>query len=191
MGLILASNSPRRKELLENEGYEFDVIASSYKENKFTSDPILLAETFAKSKASSVFDSVSINDKIIVLGADTVVYHNGEILGKPSNEEQARKMLKDLSGKEHDVITAYCLKNAREEICGHVLTKVLFNDLTGNIIDEYINSGLYKGKAGAYGIQDGFPLVKSYVGSYNNVVGLPTEVVFPLLEKMLKKENTY
>ena len=187
MKLILASNSPRRKELLENEGYEFDVIASSYKENKFTSDPILLAETFAKSKASSVFDSVSINDKIIVLGADTVVYHNGEVLGKPSNEEQARKMLKDLSGKEHDVITAYCLKSEREEICGHVLTKVLFNDLTGNIIDEYINSGLYKGKAGAYGIQDGFPLVKSYVGSYNNVVGLPTEVVFPLLEKMLKK----
>ena len=182
MELILASNSPRRKELLEAKGYKFRIIASDYEEKAFTDDPVLTAVQFSKGKALSVFDSLKDKDGVAVIGSDTVVYHDGNILGKPKDEKQAISMLKSLSGKTHEVISGYAIVTKDAIITGYDLTKVTFNELTDQDIDIYIKSGLYRGKAGAYGIQDGYRLVKKYEGSLNNVIGLPTEKLYKALE---------
>lgn len=183
MELILASNSPRRRELLEKLGALFTVVLGDFEENGCGLDPIVTAESFAFGKAKRVFDKLENTEKVIVLGSDTVVYHNGEILGKPQNEKQAKKMLSDLSGKTHTVISGYCILGKNIKIVGHDSTAVTFNKLSDLIINDYISSGLYKGKAGSYGIQDGYPLVKEYSGSLNNVIGLPTEKIIPHLKK--------
>lgn len=185
MKLILASNSPRRKELLEKSGFLFDIISSDYEEQPFSNDPILTARTFAEGKAKDVFNKLSDKSEIVVLGADTVVYCDGKILGKPTDAEEARKTLKSLSGKTHEVATGYSIISAKNCASGVVVTKVTFNNLTEEVIEEYIKSGLYKGKAGSYGIQDGFPLVEKYEGSLSNVIGLPIEEVAPILKKLL------
>ena len=188
MKLVLASNSPRRKELLKKGGYDFTVISSSFEEKISVLDPISVAESFSFGKAINVYNSLKNKDNVIVLGADTVVYYNGIILPKPENELKAREMLNTLSGEKHEVITGYALiaKNLKE--IGHDITKVEFNKLSDELIDEYIKSGLYNGKAGGYGIQDGYPLVKRYTGSLNNVIGLPTELVFPILNRYVDSE---
>lgn len=187
MKLILASNSPRRKEILSAAGYKFEIICGDYEEKNFSSDPVLTAATFALGKARSVFDGLLDKQNSIVLGADTVVYADGAILGKASSADCARKMLKGLSAKTHKVITGYALVYGEGKISGHAETLVSFNDLSDKQIDEYIKSGLYKGKAGSYGIQDPFPLVKSFDGSLTNVIGLPIESIRPILDKLLNK----
>ncbi len=187
MKLILASNSPRRKELLEKSGLIFDIISSDYEELPFSSDPIITAKTFAEGKAKDVFNKLNNKQGVVVLGADTVVYCDGKILGKPKNESEARVMLNSLSKKTHEVATGYCAISQKACKVGVAVTKVTFNGLSNEIIDEYIKSGLYKGKAGSYGIQDGFPLVEKYEGSLSNVIGLPTEDVVPLLKELLSE----
>ena len=104
MKLILASNSPRRKQLLEDAGYKFDIIVGDYEEKAFTFDPYITAKTFALGKARATFSMLN-DKKALVLGADTVVYYNGKILGKAKTEEDALKTLSELSGKMHKVIT--------------------------------------------------------------------------------------
>lgn len=183
--LILASASPRRKEIMSREGYVFDVITSD-KEDMF--DKTCSADKFsvrcALSKARDVYSRV--DKSSIVLGADTVVSINGEILGKARDEKEAVSMLKTLSGKTHVVTTGYAVFTEDFSETGFVKTEVLFEELTDEVIDEYIKSGLWKGKAGAYGIQDGFPLVKSYSGDYDNVVGLPISEIGKTLNELLK-----
>ena len=95
-------------------------------------------------------------------------------------------MLKKLSGKTHTVVTGYCIISKDSKIIGNDQTKVTFNNLSDELIDEYISSGLYKGKAGSYGIQDGFPLVERYEGSLSNVIGLPTEKIVPIIKSFIK-----
>lgn len=185
MQLILASKSPRRKELLKSHGYDFVVEVSNFQEISSENDPIKRAEFFSFSKAKSVFDKLINKKECVVLSADTIVSLNGTILEKPVDQIQAVKMLKQLSGKKHIVVTAYCLISPNKTIVGNCVTEVTFNNLTDSVIFEYIESGLYKGKAGAYGIQDGFSLVKSYNGSYSNVVGLPMEKIVPLLNEFI------
>lgn len=190
MKLILASNSPRRKELLKNLGFPFQIKASDYEEKSFSSDPILTATTFAKGKADDIFSRLENNSDCIVLGADTVVFLKDEILGKPKDEIHARKMLKKLSNKEHNVVTGFCIKTKDIEIVDFDVSLVKFNELTDNQIDEYIKSRLCFGKAGGYGIQDvGFNLIDKHNGSLNNIIGLPTEKIFPLLKKILDKQR--
>lgn len=189
MKLILASNSPRRKELLEKSGFLFDIISSDYKEQPFSNDPILTAKTFAEGKAKDVFSKLDNKREIVVLGADTVVFCDGKILGKPSSEEEARKTLRSLSGKTHEVATGFSIISDKDYINDVVVTKVTFNNLTEEVVEGYIKSGLYKGKAGSYGIQDGFPLVEKYEGSLSNVIGLPIEEVAPILKKLLKNKS--
>lgn len=183
--LVLASNSPRRKELLEKFGFNFEIKVSDYKEDNSLSDPVLTAKTFAEGKAKSVF-AIQKEKDVIVLGADTVVYSEGKILGKAKSKEQAFDMLKSLSGKSHLVITGYCILGGEKPIIDCVQSIVTFNYLTDEQIYKYIESGLYKGKAGSYGIQDGFGLVKSCEGSVNNVIGLPIEIIAPKLKAALK-----
>lgn len=187
MKLILASNSPRRRELLALSKIEFNIVVSDFLEEEVSSNPVETAEKFAFGKAESVFASLKDDkDYSVVLGADTVVFLNGEILGKPQNEVEARKMLKKLSGKTHTVVTGYCIISKDSKIIGNDQTKVTFNNLSDELIDEYISSGLYKGKSGSYGIQDGFPLVERYEGSLSNVIGLPTEKVVPIIKSFIK-----
>ena len=183
MKLILASNSPRRKEILSNAGYEFDIIVADYEEKIFSNDPILTAETFALGKAQSVFNILE-DKNAVVLGADTVVCLDGVILGKPTDRNSARVMLESLSGKEHVVITGFALLSGDKTVVSHVLTKVKFNELTNEVINAYLDSGLYKGKAGSYGIQDGFSLVEKHVGSLSNVIGLPIDEVSDMLNNI-------
>lgn len=189
MQLILASNSPRRKELLQSKGLNFKVIVSNYNEISFTDDPIETAKSFALGKAKEVFERLSVKEGVVVLGADTVVYHQGKILGKAETQDQAKKMLKSLSGKTHSVFTGYAFITEKKTITGYSESKVKFNELNDDTINSYVNSGLYKGKAGSYGIQDGYPLVESYVGSYENIVGLPSDEIIDILTSIEKEKN--
>lgn len=180
MQLILASNSPRRRELLAQEGVPFTVAPSYFEE---VGEGLSAQETvlrFAEGKAREVF---SRRPQAFVLGADTVVCLDGEILGKPKNEESARAMLRSLSGRTHSVFTGVCLVGEGVFFSDVVETKVVFNRLSEELIEEYVKSGSPLDKAGAYGIQDGYPLVERFEGSYTNVVGFPMELVRAFLRK--------
>ena len=187
-GLILASQSPRRRYLLQQAGIEFSVIPSSFDENSVKpSSPDVYVRQLAESKARDISEQYAGS---WVIGADTIVYIDGNILGKPDSRVEARSMLERLSGKTHQVLTGYC-------ICCHsigrlfsdvVKTEVRFKKLTAREIDWYINSGEPFDKAGAYGIQGiGTFLVRRINGSYTNVVGLPVcEVMdFLIREKII------
>lgn len=184
--LILASGSPRRKEILAREGYSFDIIKSE-KEDPF--DKFCQPEKFSVRCAfSKAMDVYSRADKsCVVLGADTVVSIDGILLGKPKDREEAEKMLRTLSGREHAVTTGYVIFTEGFSETGSVTTKVTFESLSDETINAYLGSGLWQGKAGAYGIQDGFPLVKSYEGDYDNVVGLPIAEIGRTLSLLLKQ----
>ncbi|MBE7082012.1 MAG: septum formation protein Maf [Clostridiales bacterium] len=186
MQLILASASPRRKEILQKEGYNFQIISSDYDEKSFTSNPIITAKTFAFEKAKDVFNKLE-DKNAVVLGADTVVYLKGEILGKPIDRQDAKRILKNLSGNKHKVITGYAIISKDKTIIGYDKSTVIFNKLSDSQIESYLDSNLYIGKAGAYGIQDGeFNFVKKYKGSMNNIIGLPIEKIKKALKKFDK-----
>ena len=121
-----------------------------------------------------------------MLGADTVVALDGEIFGKPDSEADAERMLRLFSGKTHTVITGYALITDGMRETGEVESEVTFNELTDEVISAYLKSGLYKGKAGAYGIQDGFGLVKKCDGYRDNVIGLPIEALSDTIKEFLK-----
>ena len=183
--LILASASPRRKQLLQDFGYEFTVETS---QNEGEHDGITPPEKFAVrcaiNKAEDVFKNHS--DDVVVLGADTVVALDGKIYGKPTDKKDAERMLLSLSGKTHQVITGYALFSKGMRETGSVITNVTFNDLGKGVLQEYLDSNLWQGKAGAYGIQDGFPLVSKYDGDYDNVVGLPITRLDSTIKEFLK-----
>ena len=185
--LILASQSPRRRFLLTQAGLEFSVIPSRFEESTVTlSSPETYARHLAEHKASDI--SVQYPDSWVI-GADTIVFVDGTILGKPHSRSEARSMLNCLSGRTHQVLTGYC-------ICCHrtgrlfsdtVRTDVCFKKLTDREIDWYILSEEPFDKAGAYAIQGiGSFLVKRINGSYTNVVGLPVcEVVDFLINEQV------
>ncbi len=185
--LILASKSPRRSYLLDQAGLTFTVIPSSFDENSVSlSKPETYVKVLAEAKADDVAKSYP---ESWVIGADTIVVIDGIILGKPDSREQARTMLKRLSGKTHQVYTGYCICcRAKERIFSNtVKTDVLFKNLADNEIEWYINTSEPFDKAGAYAIQGlGTFIVKSIKGSYTNVVGLPVcEVIEFLIEESI------
>ncbi len=179
--LILASNSPRRREILSALRLTFAVEPSLFEERAAGRSARETVLAFARGKAEDVF---SRHREDIVLGADTVVSLDGEILGKPKDGADAARMLRRLSGRMHEVFTGVCVLSSGG--CGEevVSTKVFFNPLGEDLIEAYVKSGLPLDKAGAYGIQDGFPLVGHIEGSYTNVVGLPEETVRALLSRI-------
>lgn len=180
MQLILASNSPRRQELLKQIVSNFVVIPSLFEENANAYSARETARFFAQEKAKDVFRRYP---NALVIGADTVVAFRGEILGKPKDEADAKRMLQLLSGNEHSVFTGICCIGKDIFVQDVVETKVVFYELSEEFIDRYVESGSPMDKAGAYGIQDG-GLVQEYQGSYTNVVGLPTERLFAILEEI-------
>ena len=183
MEWILASASPRRKELLGQLIKSFDVIPAKGEENADGAATVEeLVCQLATQKATEVAALPQGKGKA-VLGADTVVALNGEVLGKPVDKADAARMLTALSGNTHEVYTGVCIiLPTGEKYTKADCTKVVFNCLTKEEIDRYIQTGSPMDKAGAYGIQDG-GLVERIDGSFSNVVGLPLE----LCQSMLKE----
>ena len=189
MKLILASKSPRRKELLTKFGYTFEIVEAEYEELSVLDDPIQTAKSNALGKAMSVFDKLG-DENAVVLGADTVVFLDGEILGKPIDDRHAMSMLLRLSGKEHTVVTGWAIVTKDKQVVKETESKVVFNELELETILEYVKSGLPLDKAGSYGIQDGYGLVKEYIGSLNNIIGLPVEEIMPYLDQIKDKTKS-
>lgn len=173
--IILASQSPRRQELLSQTGITFEVETRPVEEN-FPNDLTRekISEYLAKLKAEAFTD---IHADKIILTADTIVWHQNQALGKPKNTGEARNILHSLSGESHEVITSVCLKNNTDYRVFSDITQVFFRKLSDKEIDYYISNYQPFDKAGAYGIQEwiGAVGIEKIIGSYNNVVGLPTE----------------
>lgn len=169
---IVASASPRRRELLEFFGFDFEVIPSGADETLPENiDACEAVKELSKRKAESVFVE---NKDAVVLGCDTVVSLDGEILGKPTDEEAARKMLRALSGRTHQVFSGVTIMGKDKAETFAVCSDVEFYELSDEDIDSYIKTGEPMDKAGAYGIQGlGGALVKKIDGDYYNIVGLP------------------
>ena len=188
MRLILASRSPRRRELLRQAGLEFEVRPSSVEEVPAPGEtPEAFARRAAHDKALVVAASQA--PDVLVLGADTVVVANHEILGKPVGPEDATRMLRLLSGVTHRVITGVCLVRASDhvEALTHETTFVTFRPLDEDEIQSYLASGEPFDKAGAYGIQGlASKFVTRVEGCYFNVVGLPLALVYEILKPFLR-----
>lgn len=182
MKLILASASPRRKELMTQAGFDFEVITEPTDETlpeKIT--PEKAVEYLAEKKGNAVFQK---HPDSVVVSADTVVSTDGEILGKPKDKADAMHMLERLSGRKHYVYTGVCIQRASEMTVIHVKTEVEFYPLSKQEILDYCMTGEPLDKAGAYGIQGkGALLVKEIHGDYFNVVGLPIAEVSRILKQ--------
>lgn len=198
--MILASASPRRKELLEQIGAEFVICPAKGEEVITETDPSAVVMELSRQKAEEVAYGVLIYNEqradlatpqdILVIGADTVVAYENQILGKPKDEEDARHMLTMLSGKTHSVYTGVTFvfidKEGRTgEHCFFEKTDVCMYPLKEEEIDRYIQSGDPMDKAGSYGIQGRFAIhIKEIRGDYNNVVGLPVARLYQELQKL-------
>lgn len=176
--IVLASGSPRRREILSLSGLEFEVCVPCCREDDVKADsPERFVELLSvrKCEAGCKLASVSYDDALVI-GADTIVCHRGAVLGKPKDELDAVRMLRALSGDSHVVYTGVSVKDLRSGrmTTFHEMTEVVFFDLSEDEIWSYVRSGEPMDKAGAYGIQGlGAYLVKSIHGDYYNVVGLP------------------
>lgn len=176
MEIVLASKSPRRKELLKRVVNDFKIIESDFDEDSitFNGDVEEYVKLLARGKALAVKEKV--NNKSLIIGVDTIVFYNNKILGKPKNYDDAYGMLSVLSGNTHKVYSGVCIVNTENlHIESFVCeTKVKFSELTGDQIDRYIESKEPMDKAGAYGIQGlGGVFVEKIDGCYYNVMGLP------------------
>ena len=207
--LVLASASPRRRELLSQIGLKFSVMPSTKEENAKTTEAGALVQELSRQKAADIWEQLSggqgqnpdtdqeqiseetqepnLNGKrqpeLLVIGADTVVCCEGKILGKPHDREAAVEMLTALQGRSHEVYTGVTLYHQRETVTFFECTQVEFYPMTEVEISEYIDSKEPMDKAGAYGIQGlGARFVKGIRGDYNNVVGLPVGRLYQKLK---------
>lgn len=184
--VVLASNSPRRKELLGGLGIDYEVktlpdIDESYPDGLGAEEiPVYIA----KAKADAYRSVMQANELIIT--ADTIVWLDGIVMGKPSNAEEACEMLRHLSGNTHQVITGVCLTTQEKQISFAALTDVTFDTLSEEEISYYVTRYHPMDKAGAYGIQEwiGYVGVRNITGSYFNVVGLPIQRLYSELKKI-------
>ena len=176
--IILASKSPRRKELMSNLFGDINIQTSNVLETYSSKRPSKIVIELSQKKLEGI---VASNEDIIV-SADTIVYFKGEILGKPKDNEDAYRMLKMLSQNTHSVYTGVSIKQGVKVVSFYDKSLVKFKRLCDEDIVNYIKSGSPMDKAGAYGIQDKW-LIDYYKGSYNNIVGLPTEKLVEELSK--------
>ena len=184
--IILASGSPRRKELLGKIGIPFVVEVSDYEEDmNLKLKPLELAKALSAGKAEAVAERHKGEDAIII-GADTFVVLDNKILGKPHTPEKAKEMIREMSGRAHLVITGFTIIDTKsgKKVSKEVESKVYFRKLTDEEIDAYVRTGEPLDKAGAYAIQEaGSVLIERTEGDYTNIVGLP----LPALIEELKK----
>ncbi len=183
--LILASRSPRRRELLAAAGYRFEVIPPGDDAERTADAPAAVEELVAHLASCKAADVAARVAEGLVLGCDTVAECDGRILGKPADADHAREMLQSLSGRQHRVLSGICLWPVpRGKPAVHVAVTALRMDrLSISQLDEYLASGQWQGKAGAFGYQDRLGWVHVEQGSPSNVVGLPME----LLDEMLRR----
>lgn len=184
--IILASKSPRRKELMEKHfPFSFIIIPSEGEEHVDNSlSPVENTINIAKAKGEEIFKDHP-ND--IVISCDTIVTIDNTIYGKPKNAKEAKEILKALSNKTHEVISAYWIFSKDKTISNYVVSKVTFKELNDNEIDNYIKLGTCYDKAGAYAIQDeaSSKFIKRYEGSLNNIIGYPVEEIKKDLEGLI------
>lgn len=186
---ILASASPRRKELLHQMGLTFEIIPAAGEEKSTRKDPEHYVTELAEHKAEEVFQRVlpEMTEPVIVIGSDTIVVLGDRILGKPKDRGEAFEMIRALQGREHQVMTAVALCWTDEEEAVHrdsfcSITEVSVNAMSGEEIRNYLATGEADDKAGAYGIQGTFGMyVAGIRGSYHGVVGLPTAALYQRL----------
>lgn len=189
MRIILASNSPRRKEILNQLNVPFEVMPSAFEEKAVGMEPYEMAEHFAAMKAQDVYkmliDQGHLEEDLYILGADTIVYCE-EIMGKPKASEEAYTMLQKLSNREHKVISGLCIiqGDTGKTITTHDVTSVWMRELSDQEIKSYIASGEPMDKAGAYAIQGMASLfVEKIEGCYFNVVGLPVNKLYRTMKE--------
>lgn len=176
--VILSSNSPRRKELFAGLGIDFDVRVISGIDESYPSDiPLKDVPQYVAKEKAAAYDIAT--DELVVT-ADTVVIVDNEILGKPVDEDEARKMLRKLSGRSHEVITGVCLTTCELQRSFAVTSEVTFKKLSEEEIEYYVRNYHPLDKAGAYGIQEwiGYIGVTSLYGSYFNVMGMPVQRIY-------------
>jgi nucleoside triphosphate pyrophosphatase len=179
--IVLASTSPQRRAILEQLGIPFEVVAPSYDEHYAAgADPVALVREHAQGKARSAE-----HDRL-VLGVDTAVVLDGRIYGKPRDEEDAARILRELAGKAHDVVSGLCLRAPGWEAVEHETTRVVFRSLAEREVAAYVETREWASRAGGYAIQGkGASLVERIEGDYLNVVGLPVALLVRLLAERL------
>ena len=184
--IILASNSPRRKELLSGLGVDYEVktlpdVDESYPDGLSGEE---IAQHIARGKAEAYRSLIQADE--LVITADTIVWLDGTVMGKPKDEEEAKDMLMRLSGKPHEVITGVCLTTASTQKTFATVTDVTFATLTDEEVDYYVTRYQPMDKAGSYGVQEwiGFVGVENLSGSYFNVMGLPIQRLYTELKKL-------
>ncbi|GAB6010875.1 Maf-like protein [Viscerimonas tarda] len=184
--IILASNSPRRKELLAGLGLKYEVhvlpdVDESYPPDM---DKEKVAQYIAEKKAKG-YTHLLIDDKTLIITADTIVLLDGKIYGKPVDEEDAKQMLRELSGKTHKVISGVCLTTKEKQNAFTVTSEVRFATIEESEIDYYVSHYKPLDKAGSYGIQEwiGYVAVEYMSGSYFNIMGLPVQRLYQELKK--------
>ena len=188
--IILASASPRRRELLTQIGLKFEIMPSHKEERMQENRPAQVVMGLAMDKAEDIFGQVGEDEKtdVLVIGADTIVALDNIILGKPKDEEYALKMLRFLQGKTHQVYTGVCMVTADEAQVFYEKTDVTMYPADEEQLIEYIRTGEPMDKAGSYAIQgQGCVLVQEIHGDYNNVVGLPVAQIW---QRLMKDEIT-
>ncbi|MDB2321598.1 Maf family nucleotide pyrophosphatase [Flavobacteriaceae bacterium] len=177
--IILASQSPRRINFFNELNIKFKSLKLDFDESYPNN---LIAEQitdFIVNKKASYYSDL-LNKNTVVITSDTIVWLNGKAIGKPKNNENAKEILQTLSGKTHQVITSFCIKTLESKKIVNDITEVTFKQLTEKEIDFYINHNKVLDKAGAYGIQDwiGYIGITNINGTYNNVMGLPTHLLY-------------
>jgi len=177
--LILALTSPQRRAILEQLRIPFEVVAPSYVEDDPPdADPAELVRLHAEGKARSVHE-----DGRVTLGVDTTVVLDDRVYGKPADRADAARMLHELSGRTHSVLSGVCVLGLAEDVLLHEITVVTFRVVSHELVDGYLESGEWEGRAGAYAIQGlGGRLVERIEGDYLNVVGLPGALLVSVLE---------
>ena len=178
MHYILASKSPRRREILENLGLKFEIVTADTDESADQTDPCALVELLAERKARAVWEHLLAEGRdlreTVIIASDTVVAAEGEILGKPKDLADARRMLSLLVGREHRVVSGVCLLGGGKCGTAHEVTEVLFDTPAPEALERYLQSDEPYDKAGAYAIQGhAAPFIRGIRGCYFNVVGLP------------------
>lgn len=184
---ILASNSPRRKKLLEDAGIQFKIVSPNVNEDvQEKMKPEKLVQVIAKRKAEAVFSQYP-ND--VIIAADTIVVKDGNVYGKPKDEADAYRMLKDLSDDKHEVYTGVCIQNASKSVCFYTMSEVWMKNYNDLQIYDYIQTGEPMDKAGAYAIQGlGEQFVDHYQGDFFTIVGLPLKTLLQELKTFEEAE---
>ena len=189
MRIILASKSPRRKEILENLGLKFEVMVADADESSDIKDPETLVRTLAERKGRAVAERLDTLDDTLIIASDTLVYAEGEFLGKPRDKDDARRMISMLAGNRHIVVSGIYLNFCGCERSGASATQVIFGEMTDSEIERYVSGNEPYDKAGGYAVQGlASVYIKGIEGDYFNVVGLPVNLLCDILKKEFNKD---